>query len=74
MKEADYGNFEYYEDEDEMARPTPNIKDIIDATGRLLDQQPAYDTIINEEVGLQQGEEPVIGRVINQKLGSDGTV
>ena len=47
-------DFEPYEDDDEVARIVPDIEDIIDKDGKLLDQQPAYDTMINAEVRLQQ--------------------
>ena len=41
-------DFEPYEDDDEAARIIPDIKDIIDKGGKLLDQQPVYVTMINE--------------------------
>ena len=41
----------------------PDIEDIVDLTGRLLDQQLAYDTLINAEVQMQLSEEFVTGTV-----------
>ena len=55
--------FENYEDDDEPERVIPEIEDAVDANGRLLDQQPAYDAIINAEVQLQLGEEYVTRKV-----------
>ena len=43
-------DFEPYEDDDKAARIILDIEDIIDKDGKLLDQQPVYDTIINAEV------------------------
>ncbi len=39
--------FEEYEDDDEPARIVPEIEDTVDAKGRLLNQMPAYDRILN---------------------------
>ena len=38
----------------------------------MLDQQPAYDTMINAEVEWQQGHEFVTGKVKRHALGPDG--
>ena len=45
--------WEEWGDQDEEPREVPEIEDTVDANGRLLDQQPAYDRIINAEVQLQ---------------------
>jgi hypothetical protein len=45
--------WEEYSDDDEDARVVPESEDTVDATGRLIDQQPAYDQIINAKVLLQ---------------------
>ena len=66
--------FENYEDDDEAERVVPEIEDAVDANGRLLDQRPAYDMIINAEVQLQLGEEFAVGKVTQRALGPDGTV
>ncbi len=64
--------FEKYEDEDEVALPTYENEDIVDSTGKLLNQQPAYDRIINAEVQMQLGEEMVSGKVLQRTIGPDG--
>jgi len=66
--------FENYEDDDEPERVVPEIEDIVDSTGKVLDQQPAYDTIINAEVQLQLGEEFAVGKVKQRAVGPDGHV
>jgi hypothetical protein len=50
----------------------PDIEDTVDSNGRLLDQQPAYDTMINAEIQLQQGEEYVTCKVIGRATDPDG--
>ena len=41
---------EEFENDDEKARSIPEIEDTVDAHGRLLNQQPAYDKLIHNEV------------------------
>jgi len=41
---------EEYEDDVEQPRHIPDIEDTVDANGRLLNQQPAYDKLLNAEV------------------------
>ena len=56
-------DFEAYEDEDEKPVTIPENEDATDANGRLLNQQPSYDKIINAEVQLPQGENMSLGTV-----------
>eukprot|EP00957_Ditylum_brightwellii_P050248 3810693-Ditylum_brightwellii.AAC.1 len=44
--------YDEYEDDGEKARPLPEMEVTVDANGTLIDQQPAYDKIINTEVQL----------------------
>ena len=67
-------DFEEYEDEDEAARIVPNIEDTVDAKGKLLNQQPAYDKLLQSEVSLQLGETMSFGKVTKRAIGPDGTV
>lgn len=64
--------FEYYEDDDEEPRVVEDIEQPVDATGKPLDLQPAYDTLINAEVRLQLGEELATGKVVGRAVGDDG--
>ena len=66
--------FEKYEDHEQQEQPTLEVEDIVDSTGKLINQQPAYDQIINAEVQLQLGEEMVNGKVIQRTIGPDGQV
>jgi len=72
--EEESDEFEEYEDDDEKARVVPDIEDTVDATGKLLNQMPAYDRILHAEVSLQLGEELVTGKVARRALGPDGRV
>ena len=47
------------EDDDEKNGPgeSPTHEDILDSTGRIVEQQPAFDKIINAEVMIQNGDE-----------------
>ena len=66
--------FDEYEDDDEDKRVIPDVEDTVDATGKLLNQHPAYDRIINAEVALQLEEEVTTGKVTRRALGPDGQV
>ena len=58
------------EDDDEKNGPgeSPNHEDILDSMGRILEQQPAFDKIINAEVMIQNWDEMAMGRVVSQKI------
>ena len=62
------------DEHEELQRTVPETEDTVDSTGKLIDQQPAYDRIINAEVMLQQGESLVLGKVKRRALGPNGTV
>ena len=61
--------FEKYEDHEQQEQPTHEVENIIDSTGKLINQQPAYNQIINAEVQLQLGEEMVTGKVAQRTIG-----
>ena len=64
----------YYKDEYKApSRKVPDMEDPVDATGQLLNQHLAYDTIMNAEVRLQLGNEYVTSKVIGRTKGPDGT-
>ena len=50
------------------------VEDIVDSTGKPINQQPAYDKIINAKVQLLLGEEMVGGKVAQQTIGPDWQV
>ena len=64
--------FEKYEDHEQQEQPTLEVEDIVDSTGKLINQQPAYDQIINAEVQLQLDEEMVTGKVTQGLLDQMG--
>ena len=51
---------------------SPDHEDILDSTGRILEQQPAFDKIINTEVMIQNGNEMAMGKVARRSLDADG--
>jgi hypothetical protein len=55
--DEDIEESEEYEYDDEVAWTVPEIEDTVDANGKLLNQNPAYDQIINAEVSLQLGDD-----------------
>ena len=60
--------------DDEMDEPveSPDHEDILDSTGRILEQQPTSDKIINAEVMIQNGDEMAMGKGARQSLDADG--
>lgn len=73
VSENDDDPWEVYVDDDELPRHTPEIEDVVDASGKVLCQQPAYDKIINAEVLLQNGESLQTAKVRRRSIGPDGT-
>ncbi len=71
---SDDEHWEEYEDDDEVARIVPEIEDSVDSTGRLFNQQPAYNKLIHAEVQLQKGNDISHAKVTQRALGPDGTV
>ena len=71
-EDQDDNNFEEYSDSDEDARIIPDIEDTVDLTGKLLNQQPAYDAILNAEVQMNIDNDIVNGKVKRRAIGADG--
>ena len=61
--EVDGEGWDEYEDPDEPARTVPDIEDTVDARGYLMNQQHAYDKLINAEVQLQTGDDMTSAKV-----------
>ena len=53
-----------YEDDEEEHWIVPETEDVMDATGKQLNQNPAYDRNINSEVALQIDSEMKKGKVV----------
>ena len=64
--------FEEYSDEDEDPRVIPDIEDAVDSTGRIINQQPMYDRLLNAEVLLHHEDDQVVAKVVRRALGPDG--
>ena len=65
---------ERYEDEDEPAKPIPDIEETVDANGHPLNQLPAYDRLLHAEVQLQHDDWVTTGKVKHQASGLDGNM
>ena len=71
-EESKEDSFEEYYDDFEEPRIIPEVEDAVDSSGRLINQQPMYDRIINAEVQMQNGNELSTGKVVRRALGPDG--
>eukprot|EP00957_Ditylum_brightwellii_P126095 9612311-Ditylum_brightwellii.AAC.1 len=67
-----YEDNEDDEDDDEIAKPLPEVDETVDANDTLIDQQPAYDRIINAEVQLHHQDHLTTGKVKRRALGPNG--
>ena len=50
-------------DADEEARVIPYVEDVVDNTGKRLNQQPAHDNLIHTEIAFQLEDNNVAGKV-----------
>ena len=73
LKEEKEKDFIEYEDDDEQPRVAPDIEEPVDSSGRLINQQPACDKLINVEIYVQHGDALEKGKVIGRSIGPDGT-
>ena len=64
--------WEKHKDKDESARIIPEIEYMVDAKRRHLNQQWAYNKLINTEVQLQHDNEMIYVKVKKRSLNSDG--
>ena len=60
-----------YEDGHEET-PDPIEADIVDASGKPVNQQSLHDVLINAELHLPQGESEQLARVVRRSVGADG--
>ena len=51
------------DDEMDELVESPDHEDILDSMGRILEQQPTFDKIINAEVMIQNGDEMAMVKV-----------
>jgi hypothetical protein len=56
----------------ESAGELPDIEDILDSTGKVLNQQPMWDKMINAENILQQGNKLQLGKVKRRSIDDIG--
>ena len=72
MEDPSNDNDLYKDDEKDEPVESPDHEDILDSTGRVLEQQLAFDKIINAEVMIQNGNEMAMGKVARRSLDADG--
>jgi hypothetical protein len=72
VDETDDNEFEEYSDLDEEARKIPDTEDAVDSTGKLINQQPVYDAMLNAEVRMNVGNDVLCGHVKRRAVGPDG--
>ena len=65
---------EYYEDKDEPALIVTDIMDTVDENDKLLNQQLAYENILQSKVSIQLGEYMSVVRVKRRDIWPDGAV
>eukprot|EP00957_Ditylum_brightwellii_P044142 3349379-Ditylum_brightwellii.AAC.1 len=68
----DRNPYDEYEDDDEIARSLQEMEETVDANGTLINQQPAYDKIINAEVQLHHQDHLASGKIKRRLIGPDG--
>ena len=57
---------------EEPAKETPDMNDCVNANGKLINQQPIYDLLLNAEVQLHLGKQLEPGKVVGSAVGPDG--
>ena len=58
-----------YSSEEELVKEVPDMEDDVDFCGRVLNQQPLYDKMLNLEIELENG---YIWKVANRIVAPDG--
>ena len=61
-------------DDGEEPMTMPDIKDSVDSTSKVINQQHFYDRLINAEVELQLGDLTQTGKVIGRSVGPEWAV
>ncbi|CAJ1959761.1 unnamed protein product [Cylindrotheca closterium] len=54
--EEEEDHWELYKDDEQFARPMPDVEDQLDIHGHLINQQSAYDLLLNLEIRNESGE------------------
>lgn len=61
-------------DDEPTLDASTDVEDIVDSTGKILNQQPLHDKMINAEVMLQLGDQMTMGKVKGRSIGDHGHV
>eukprot|EP00957_Ditylum_brightwellii_P050554 3833907-Ditylum_brightwellii.AAC.1 len=65
----DQDPYDEYEDDDEKVRSLPGMEGTVDENSTMIDQQPAYNKIINAEVQPHHQDHITAGKVKRRALG-----
>ena len=71
---AELEEWEEWSDNENPAIKVPEIEDSVDANGRLLNQQPAYDKMLHAEVQMQLDDGIQTGRVVRRSVDPEGRI
>ena len=71
---VDDNAWEEYSDEQQFQVNIPDVEEAVDANGKWLNQQPAYDRLINSEVHIQVEDLVQTGIVKRRSVGPEGKV
>ena len=67
----DMDSYEFYEDGHEQT-PQPMEADLVDASGKPINQQSVSDLLLNAELHLPSGESEQLGRVVRRAVDENG--
>ena len=73
-KETESKTFNQFKDDNEPMYPSAEIEDTVDTNGKILNQHPAYDKLLNAKVQMRLDEDYEIRKVMRHALRSDGMV
>ncbi|CAJ1930019.1 unnamed protein product [Cylindrotheca closterium] len=63
--EEEEDHWELYKDDEQFAQPMPDVEDQLDIHGHLINQQPAYNLLLNLEIRNESGEHgKVVQRIV----------
>jgi hypothetical protein len=73
-EEVEYSKkVEFDTNDDQAFHEVPETEDIVDSTGKILNQQPLYEKMISAEILLPHGDDMQMGKVIGRPLGDHGS-
>jgi hypothetical protein len=59
--------------DDQAFHEVPDTEDVVDSTGKILNQQQLYGKMISDKILLPHGGDMQLGKVIGRTLGDHGS-